>query len=120
MLLQVVVRVVGTVLGAGLGLAILELPGAIQQPGVLLAAVGVAAVTLSSLARTAGSRTALMLALFTLCAVTMCAFEGHCRGTYQGPVNTFISRMAAVSGCTAAAGLVLGDCCHAASIEVCV
>eukprot|EP00775_Hariotina_reticulata_P005898 gene5899-6139_t len=96
---KVVVRVLGTVLGATLGLAILEIPSALQQPAVLLTAVGLAAVALSSLAR-AGSRTALMLALFTLCAVAMCAYEGQCRGNYQGAVSTYITRLTAVSSWT--------------------
>lgn len=93
-------RVLGTILGACLGLATNSVPGIFYQPLLLLACVAVASVVLGVLARPQ-RRTAIVLALLTLCAVSLCGYEAFCcspRGA-MSPVETFLARMGSVSVC---------------------
>lgn len=89
----------GTILGACLGLATNSVPGIFHQPLLLLACLAVASVVLGVLARPQ-RRTAIVLALLTLCAVSLCGYEAFCcspRGA-MSPVDTFLARMGSVSG----------------------
>jgi hypothetical protein len=94
--------VLGTVLGATLGLATNSLPGVFHSPPLLAACLAVASVVLGVLARPQ-RRSAIVLALLTLCAVSLCGFEAACCSPRGGmtPLNTFLARMASVSkgGC---------------------
>lgn len=93
-------RVLGTILGACLGLATNSIPGIFESPALLLACLAVASVGLGVLARPQ-RRTAIVLALLTLCAVSLCGYEAVCCSPRGGmsPLHTFVARMASVSVC---------------------
>lgn len=93
-------RVLGTILGACLGLATNSIPGIFESPALLLACLAVASVGLGVLARPQ-RRTAIVLALLTLCAVSLCGYEAACCSPRGGmsPLHTFVARMASVSVC---------------------
>lgn len=89
----------GTIVGAGMGLAIDHIPGVFHQPLLLLVSVGVACIPLSMIAR-AQARIGVALAILTLLAVTLCTYQTTCcmPGVVQmGLVDVFLSRMGAVS-----------------------
>jgi hypothetical protein len=75
--LQVVVRVLGTLLGACLGLAINSTPGVFSNPAALLLSLGIASAPLALAAHASARKTA-SLALMTLMAVSLCSYEAAC------------------------------------------
>jgi hypothetical protein len=96
--LQAARRVLGTILGACLGLATNSIPGIFESPALLVACLALASVGLGVLARPQ-RRTAIVLALLTLCAVSLCGYEAACCSPRGGmsPLHTFVARMASVS-----------------------
>jgi hypothetical protein len=97
--LQVVGRILGTIVGACLGLAITHIPGIFGQPVLLLACIAAAAVPLSMLAK-AEARTGVALAVLTLLAVALCAYELACcvPGAHlMDPMTVFFARLGSVS-----------------------
>jgi hypothetical protein len=97
--LQVVGRILGTIVGACLGLGITHIPGIFSAPVLLLACIAAASVPLSMLAK-AEARTGVALALLTLLAVALCAYELACcvPGTHlMSPMTVFLARMGSVS-----------------------
>jgi len=89
--------VIGTILGACLGLATNSIADIFQEPFLLFACLAVASLVLGVLARPQ-RRTAIVLALLTLCAVSLCAYEAACCSAKGrlGPVEQFLARMASV------------------------
>jgi hypothetical protein len=103
--LQVVGRILGTIVGACLGLGITHIPGIFSAPVLLLACIAAASVPLSMLAK-AEARTGVALALLTLLAVALCAYELACcvPGVHlMSPMTVFMARMGSVSAAAAAA-----------------
>jgi hypothetical protein len=96
--MQATRRVLGTILGACLGLATNSIPRIFHEPFQMLACLAAASVVLGVLARPQ-RRTAIVLALLTLCAVSLCGYEAACCSLRGGmrPVDTFVARMASVS-----------------------
>lgn len=100
--LQVVGRILGTILGATIGLAITQIPNIFHTPVLLLACIGIACVPLSIMAK-AGARVAVALALLTLIAVALCSHEMVCcspaSAPHMGAVDVFVARLGSVSAC---------------------
>jgi hypothetical protein len=94
--------VLGTVLGACAGLAIVSIPHIFSLPDVMLACVAAGSVMLGMAAR-AQARTGIVLALLTLCAVVLCTFQtatmqAGCCSARLGPVDVFLARLTSVVG----------------------
>lgn len=94
---QVVVRVLGTVIGAVTGLLILSIPGVLHEPLLMLACVGAATLCLGLVTRTQ-TRVTLVLATFTMCAVALCSYEAACCSAqrYTGSMTQFVARLSSV------------------------
>jgi hypothetical protein len=97
-LLQATRRVLGTILGACLGLAINSIPNIFHEPFLMLACLAVASVPLGVLAAPQ-RRTAIVLAVITLAAVSLCGYQASCCTPAGGmsPIDTFVARLASVS-----------------------
>lgn len=96
-MLQVVGRVLGTIVGACMGLAINHIPGTFSSPALLLACLGLACIPLSMVAR-AQARVSVALAIITLLSVSLCAYEAVCctTGVHMSTIDVFLTRMGAV------------------------
>ncbi|KAF6265205.1 hypothetical protein COO60DRAFT_1623901 [Scenedesmus sp. NREL 46B-D3] len=97
---KVVGRILGTIVGACLGLGITHIPGIFGAPVLLLACIAAASVPLSMLAK-AEARTGVALALLTLLAVALCTYELACcvPGAHlMSPVTVFLARLGSVVG----------------------
>lgn len=96
--MQVVGRVLGTIVGACLGLGINHIPGIDSSPLLLLVCLGLACIPLSMIAR-AQARNSVALAILTLLSVSLCLFETTCYvpGTHLAVLDVFLIRMGAVS-----------------------
>lgn len=88
----------GTLLGAGCGLAILQLPAITHTPAAMLACMAAGSIALGLVAR-AQARTGIVLGLLTLCAVSLCFYESVCcsPGPHMTPMDLFLARVASVS-----------------------
>jgi hypothetical protein len=90
--------VLGTVLGASAGLAVVSIPDVFDRPLLMLLSLAAASVALGLMARKQ-ARTGIMLAELTLCAVALCTYESaSCCGLAMSPVHVFVARMASVTG----------------------
>lgn len=96
--LQVVGRVLGTIVGASLGLGIDYIPDIFNSPVLLLVCLGGACILLGVIAR-AQARTSVALAILTLLSVSLCTYESACctPGVRMSIVDVFLGRMGAVS-----------------------
>ncbi|WIA30100.1 hypothetical protein OEZ86_000195 [Tetradesmus obliquus] len=97
---KVVWRVLGTIVGACLGLGITHIPSIFSQPVLLLACLAAACVPLSMLA-TAQTRTGVALAVLTLLAVALCSYELACcvPGAHlMNAMTVFAARLGSVVG----------------------
>lgn len=89
----------GTIVGACLGLGITHIPSIFSQPVLLLACLAAACVPLSMLA-TAQTRTGVALAVLTLLAVALCSYELACcvPGAHlMNAMTVFAARLGSVS-----------------------
>lgn len=95
---QVVGRVLGTIVGASLGLAIDYIPGVFNKSVLMLVFLGLACVLLGVIAR-AQARIGVALAILTLLSVTLCTYESACctPGLHMSILDVYLARMGAVS-----------------------
>ena len=109
--LQIVFRVVGTIVGASLGQVILSIPWLVSSPGHMLLGLTAATAITSPWVETPRVRVGVGLALFTLLAVVLCPYNNSCHNRWaqeggpgvmptclkHGDVTSYLTRMLSVS-----------------------